>query len=308
MSSSDDLDDVTAGDDPTEEVGPDGCGSTPADCDMPAGDRDQPPEECAFSMHDELTEQFPVEPIPVVKGPDGLPQPVDQALSFAPPFTHEHVVCIEDKRKYVELFKEDLIADNGVGSRGWIERPVPAAIDDRGHPTGPYTHRWTPPGAIYFVPQMPDLFKPRSRFDAHGQEREPEEFPPDEVCKLWGVECVKLAQDMWLPVRPIRERCQYYKRQVFNNDEQPDPTEPGHRIVFTNCTIRRSVGGAFLSLRDQAIYACDYRDPPEPKSVRVHLDAFDEKRLAEKGHTKLVPLFGLGGDDLVKDDDEEDDE
>jgi hypothetical protein len=289
MSSFDDssADDPTAGDDPTEEVGPDQCGALPDQCDVSPGERDQPPEDCSFTMQDELSEQFPIEPIPVVRGPDGLPQPVDVPLSFAPPFTHEHVVCIEDKRKYVELFEEELS-----GRYWWWWDGTNAA--------------WRPPLATRQGSKFPDRFVARTRFDDNGTTRERKEFKPEEVVELWGVVAVKSGQDHWVPVRPIRERCAYYKRQVFNNDEQPDPTEPGHRIVFTNCTMRRSVGGAFLSLRDQAIYACDYRDPPDPQTVRFHLDAFDEKRLTEKAHTKLIPLFGLGGDDLVKGD--EDDE
>ena len=152
-----------------------------------------------------------------------------------------------------------------------------------------------------------DRFEARSQYDRDGAERERDRYEPSRVVHLWGVEAVKIGQGCFSPVRPVRERCRFYKRQVFNNDDQPDPTAPGHRIYFTNCTARRSVGGAFLSLRDQAVYACDYRVPPDPESVAKHLDSFDRRRLAEEPHKHLIPMFGLGGDDLVRPDDEDGD-
>jgi hypothetical protein len=95
----------------------------------------------------------------------------------------------------------------------------------------------------------------------------------------------------WVPVRPKRERCKYYKRQILLNDDKKDG-EFGRQHICRNCTMRRSIGGAFLSLRDEAVVACDYRDPPDEESVRVHLDEKDKARL-DGGEPERVPLFSL---------------
>jgi hypothetical protein len=95
----------------------------------------------------------------------------------------------------------------------------------------------------------------------------------------------------YMAVRPVRVRCEFYKRQVYANDDVADKGDFGHSIVFRNCTMRKSVGGAFLSLSNQAIYACDYRSPAHPESVQKHLDEKDKRRLAMV--VEEVPLFNL---------------
>jgi hypothetical protein len=102
---------------------------------------------------------------------------------------------------------------------------------------------------------------------------------------------VKNQQDTWTPVRPIRERCKHYKRQVFAK-RGIDPGEFGHYDLYRNCVARRSVGGAFLTVKDEAVYACEYRDPPDEATVKKYLDEYDEKRL-EAGPPEEVALFGI---------------
>jgi hypothetical protein len=58
--------------------------------------------------------------------------------------------------------------------------------------------------------------------------------------------------------------------------------------------MRRSIGGAFLSVSDEAVYACDYRDPPDEHTEQKWLDGPDDKRL-ESGEPELVPMFGGEG-------------
>ena len=65
-------------------------------------------------------------------------------------------------------------------------------------------------------------------------------------------------------------------------------TRPGHRIVFSNCMVRRSVGGAMMSLRDEAVYACEHRHPPDPESVRRHITDWNKERLAAARHLVRV--------------------
>jgi hypothetical protein len=94
-------------------------------------------------------------------------------------------------------------------------------------------------------------------------------------------------------VRPLREQCIHYRSQVFANDDEPDVTRPGHRIVFSNCMVRRSVGGAMMSLRDEAVYACEHRHPPDPESVRRHITDWNKERLAAARHLVRVDMFNL---------------
>jgi hypothetical protein len=100
--------------------------------------------------------------------------------------------------------------------------------------------------------------------------------------------------DALLLVRMKRERCKNYKRQVMPNDDQPDENALGHRIYFRNCLARRSVGGALMTLRDEGVYACDYRDPPDYESVRIHLDERDRAAI-ERGTKgiEMVDLFNI---------------
>jgi hypothetical protein len=115
---------------------------------------------------------------------------------------------------------------------------------------------------------------------------------------------VKQAQpptdERFVLLHPRRDRCQNYKRQCFSNDEQTDETQPGHRILFRNCTERRSVGGAFMSLRDEAVYACDYRDPPDPRSTERFLDGPDRVHVRSHAHRRMVPMFGLEGETTMR--------
>jgi hypothetical protein len=47
-----------------------------------------------------------------------------------------------------------------------------------------------------------------------------------------------------------------------------------------------------MSLRDEAVYACDYRNPPTLASSKL-LDETDESILQKSANRTLVPLFNL---------------
>jgi hypothetical protein len=265
---------------PDEEIGADGCDASPERCESPAGD-DAPPEDCSFDAMAELDDAFPVEPIPVIKGKDGLPEIVTPPIeaAFAVPFTYETTVCIEDEREYVEIFREELCA------HGWRYRDgalVPATLmKDKEWQTGSSL-----------------LAQARSQFDEGGRRQKRENAPKEHVHHGWGV-CWLIADGRIRPMRPLRERCQHYRRQVISNDDKPDPKQFGHQIVFRNCTARRSNGGAFMSLMGQGIYSCDYRYPPD-ESSRELIDQQDQERLEGKAHEILVPMFNVDGGVLRK--------
>lgn len=266
-----------SGANPQEEVGPAACEVGPEDCEVKVGDLDAPSHDAFFQADDELYETFRAEPIPLIIADDGLPQPVDESPSPAPPFGPDTVVCIEDDREYVELFSDELTA------RGW--RLV-----------GP--NRWAPP-ALPEGQWIGQDLSINDRYDDAGKAHERRRFDPKRVFSRWGVSFGLTGEGtLKTPVRPVRERCAFYKRQNFINDDRPDVgdvTKPGSKIVFRICTARRSNGGACLSLRDEGVFACDLREPRDEESVERFLDFPDRVAIAQKRHLKMIPAFGLPG-------------
>lgn len=245
-------------------------------CEFRANPGDDLAKDQEVSIREELLETFSPQPIVTVPSAhDGMPIPAQEStqLALAPPFTRETVVCVEDDTEYVELFSDELLE-----FRGWnpsTEQPLLYCGD---------TVIWG------------DLHEARCRFDTDGTPRKRERFSPEQVVKRFGVFVARYERDgrtAHLAVRPRRERCEFMQRQVMANDEQPNRDDFGHYVRYYNCTKRRSVGGAFMSLRDTAVYACDYRRPNDPDSIEQFLDSFDRKRLGEKRHLEMVPLFNL---------------
>jgi hypothetical protein len=277
--------------DPTEEVGPEASETTGGGAELPPGAHDAPPEESQVTFDDEMSEAFVVEASPLVPHPvDGLPVPTNEmknSLALAPRFSIDNVVCIEDERSFVELFADEL----------------------------PPKSTWKEPMVVF----------DRPRFMADGTDRSRLSFDPARVVRRWGHRFVHLTHDEWdalqerlvgefgdafataagattfataddgsppwVAVRPVRERCHHYKRQAFANDDVPNKNDFGHTIVFRNCLVRRSVGGALMSLHNQAVFACEYRDPPHQESVTRHLDEKDAERL--RAVVVEVPLFNI---------------
>lgn len=274
-----DKDDTSPDDDgmrPDEQEGPDASEASPARCQYRQGERTDGVGESSFSADEELHESFPIEEIPTVMGADGLPEFVepDPEQTQAIPFTWETQLCIEDDREYVEIFRQELSA------RGWrVHQP----------------DQW-------FTPSGDEVrLSVRRRYDSEGRELERERFNPDEVQERWGVFMVpKTKKDdgrpqSWLPVRPRRERCVHLRRQVFSNDDVPDPADDGHQIVFRVCAARRSNGGAYMSLGNEGIYCCDFREPFDVPSSRLQ-DQKDKKKLVERPDLLKLPLFNMPGE------------
>jgi hypothetical protein len=276
--------------DATEDVGPEGCAASPESC-AASPEEGAPPEECEFRIADEVAEQYAPEPTVMVESPtDGLPIPAGERSSLNlvldPEFNYAHV-CLADEREYVELFREEIEA-----------RRI----------------------------EMFDSLLTRGVYYGDGSDRVRLRFPKTRVVRRWGQTFVALTSDeyhtltasdpvddgevsegyvspedlptptdadpIYLAVRPARERCAYFKRQLFNTDGVA-PHEFGGKTRFDNCThpARRSLGGASMSLRGQCVYACDYRSPPDTDSTERELDAHDRKRLSTP--LEMVPLFGL---------------
>lgn len=272
--------------DPTEEVGPDHCDAGPEHCELRPGELDGAPQDCEYPHHAEVEDGFPVEEIPLVMDEDGMPRPVDPPgqLPLAHPFTYETMTCIADDREYVELFEEEF-----PGTRVYLYRKKSFNFRDR---------ICFAAGGVSADEQL--VFTARRRYDDDGIERTRLTFEPKEVVQRGGIRCVIQKDELW-PVRPRRECCKFYRRQVFAHDGTL-PGDKGHKLVFRNCMMRRSIGGAFMSVSNEAVYACDYRDPPDPDAVKEHLDDFDQDKLETRPDLKHVPAFGLEGEEIHYDD------
>lgn len=264
--------------DPTEEVGPEECNASAPECEFRAGELDEKPDGSHPKFSEELQDAYSPEPEKMIPDPvDGLPVPADEVqaedVAFAPPFTFETMVCVEDDRAYVEVFA----GEDGVDE---MRRRISTykVADGMGKP-------------LQGAPTVAEL---RLKFKPNGSHVERKRWLPKEVIELWGLRFCKDDDGRLVLVRPLRERCIHYKRQVFSNDAVPDPDAVGGKIVFRNCMIRRSIGGAFLSLRDEGIFACDYRSPSDSESIKHVLDEPDANRLRSNAHKIKLPLFNFG--------------
>ena len=269
--------------DPTEEVGPEDSDVGPDGAEVLAEDTQASSSDTSFSVRDELAEQFPIERIGIGIDPDdGLPTPMDQVvdLPLAPSFSVENLVCIADETEFVELFDDEV--------RDLTEHLTHFKVGD---------------GIESFSLGPSECVIARGRYDENGEDAPRRTFKPDEIRRRFGLLLAPLWEDgevrvmfegqpVSVVVRPKREQCKHYARMVFaNQSTQVKKGEFGHQIMYRNCLARRSVGGACMSLSNEAVYACEHRVPPDPVTTEKYLDAKDRERLTQK--IEMVPLFGI---------------
>jgi hypothetical protein len=255
---------------PDEEVGPEEseCGPERAQQTMDEQDDESDPHDSDFSAEDEFHDAFPVEPVRMGMDPnDGMPVPLDGNLdeSLAVPFSYETQLCVEDAREYVELFSEEIAVSYSFDLH---EKCSYEILNN-------------------------------SRFHTDGRETPRRTFKPEEVERRFGHPVVLVGGGL-IVVRPVRPKCKFLKRQVLNSRLGIPFGQFGHQEVFRLCTARRSNGGAYMTLRDQGIYQCDFRDPPCPKSTQEQ-DQKDLIKLRTRPDKDMVPAFGIGGDGYRKD-------
>lgn len=275
-----DTKDDPEGFEPTEEVGPDRCDATvpKTGLDIRMMDEETSYEQPKFS--EELQDAYRSETAKVVISPeDGLPIPADESseMALAPEFTVEKVVCVEDESEYVEVF---------------VEEDVGRSYDARGRNRFQIISAYRVSEGMASVPGSPDVRKLRRTYKPDGTLTDRERFLPEQTIEKWGLRFGVRSDGTLVHVRPRRERCIHYKRQILLQDGASDPDEKYTKTVYRNCMARRSVGGAFMSVSNEAILACDYRDPPDPDSIEKYLDNPDRTHL--KGSQKKLPLVGGG--------------
>lgn len=287
---------------PNEQVGAEGCAAEQSECSFgpdPDGDQglDAGPNESEWHPVDELHDAFESEDLAtIMRDPeDGLPRLADPVhYSHDPPFTRRLLVCIEDDRTFVELFEDEL------RERGWVH---PSREDlQLGHDESEFSV-WLPREASHHHHRnIGACFAARSAYEASGTRRRRLAFEPDGVVTFFGHRCCRIEGDLhglpiYVPVRPIRERCRHYRRQVMNLEGRDPEEQHSSFYTFRHCMARRSVGGAFLSLNATVCKACDHRDPPDPASVSKHLDERDRRHLENQPHRTLTPAFGMSGEE-----------
>lgn len=96
----------------------------------------------------------------------------------------------------------------------------------------------------------------------------------------------RLISDPSIHVQPKRRQCVHYVRQMVQFEHNPEV-----RMISRLCSARRDRQGAFMSVRDRAVWACDMREPPDPQSQKL-LDDFDEKKVKEGQARTFDSIFG----------------
>jgi hypothetical protein len=96
----------------------------------------------------------------------------------------------------------------------------------------------------------------------------------------------RLLSDPSIHVVPKRLPCVHYVRQMVQFEHNPEV-----KMISRLCSARRDRQGAFMSVRDRAVWACDMRNPPDPESTKL-LDDFDNKKLKEGRERTFDSIFG----------------
>ena len=227
-------------------------------------------EQVGHTTQDEFFDAFG-EPEPSVIGinpADGLVDHVDTKDARAvPPLSVDTLVCLEDTSSFVTLATEDI--DAYLLSRQSVSGP----LQDLAYRTRlvtnlrSYTH-W--------------------RLDAFGNPDPTfpgKTYAPAEVEDNGVIHFVREGGRMIL-VRPVRMRCSHLERMLTISDELSTKVSPLH----TYCKGFRSVGGAKMSLMDQAILACEVRQPPDDRSGKAIVERVEAK-IAQGKEKKGLPMY-----------------
>lgn len=93
----------------------------------------------------------------------------------------------------------------------------------------------------------------------------------------------------WRPVQvePIRPQCKHYVRQVGQMSENPTS-----KLHYRLCAARRSIEGAFMSVRDTGFWACTLREPRDLISEEKYIEQFDELKVKQGENRVKFSIFG----------------
>jgi len=204
---------------------------------------------------------------PIVTDPeDGLPRPADGWVAPAPKLSTKSFLCLEDESQFVELFQEDTSVKN-------------VFLDA-------ITRK--PEGARKIM---------AGRRSAYGPDGEPvprRTFKPDQVVEMFGIQVVRSGVNgsVVVPVMPIRPRCSNLVRQIIDSSDV-DAGGVEVRPMFTYCKAFKSVSGAYLSLMDRAIYACEHRTPRDLISDKEIVRRIKDKIRQGEERVAVMPLLTM---------------
>lgn len=221
-----------------------------------------------WSPFDEVQEDFKPGPVMKVMAADGLPtQTHPNTESDIPVLSPETLTCMGDFSKFVlrGVFG-DIVAEFNTGE---VERS----------PSG----RWRAPKTLVLERMKMELQRVRQYASAHNLHASQD----DEqllTALLAGISSDLAINNAWVEVYPIRPSCVYYARQLTQFDLNAQA-----KVMLRVCTARRTTEGAFMSLRDRAMWACELREPPV--EARDMLDEFDAKKMQEGARREYVPMF-----------------
>lgn len=231
-------------------------------------------EQATMRPSDQWADMFNGRAAPIITDPnDGMPRPADMPASDIAPLSEDTLVCMADERTWVEMFEEEINED-----------PARLVIIEKSWVGSKESHY-----ARHFWGYM------RSRFDAEGVPVVRMRFEPKSVVERFGFKWARLdsadtpadkAQPTTMvAVRPIREACSRYKRQLAGADDLAGVT-----TIWRYCEALRTVGGAYLQVNDEAIYACELREPRDP-STEASIRAFDERKMRQGKERVYLPMF-----------------
>lgn len=248
------------------------------DCLVPAESADEADDD--FSPFDEVAEGFANEPLQKVIGPDGLPTPVDPGQrSDIPPLSLKTLVCMGDFSKFVIR-------------GGFGEVIAEFALDEvERSPNG----SWRAKRELVLDRASLEIKRIKAFLEKHKNE--------DGVQHLLNISDQALfthalgqwsesngaAARMsygWIEVEPIRPPCRHYVRQITQFEYNPE-----NDVVIRLCSARRTTEGAFMSVRDRKIAACDMREPRDLESEKI-IDDFDTRKIKEGAEREYFPIFG----------------
>jgi len=227
-------------------------------------------DEIGFETADHHFDAFPGQATPIVVDPnDNLPRPADVPYrEDNQPLNEDTLVCMEDRRKWVEVFRDETLYVDALRDMAKFLRKDVA-----------------PPKHV--VEQST-----RSRFDKDGVECTRRSFSIDQTVVKWGTRwAVGAAGAILCPVRPVRPKCIHYSRFALIDatiDNAGKPATPMMRF----CGAYKSVGGARMSLTDEAIVACESRMPPDPRGIEM-LELKDEAKKQQGRERQGVPLVEI---------------
>lgn len=249
--------------------------SSPPDDTVVASEDDGEEE---WSPFDEIQDDFKPRPIPKVTAADGLPTNFAPVVeSDIPELSPETLVCMGRYDKFVVRGQfGDIIAS-------FEPEDVKRAPDGS----------WRVPLAM-----MEDRLKLSierlanfiEKLDPHNEHQVMPKNHTVRVRALLVAFGYRVTPD-WAEVMPIRPPCAHYARQLSQFDLNAQA-----QVMLRVCAARRTTEGAFMSLRDRAMWACELRMPADAAS-NESLDAFDEKKMQQGKSRELFPIFqdsGLG--------------